>query len=164
MQAIPLFDDKPKAPPGAIEIELPWPPSANHYKAQTVMLPSAADMERAFFEQFKDNWKGLWKWIRARTRATNFLTDDAKEYHMKVQSCVIRANARKYFTSRLRMTIWVYPPDRRRRDTTNLYKMLEDAMQSAKVFEDDSQIKEHHAFFTDEVVEFGKVVVRIEEL
>jgi Holliday junction resolvase RusA-like endonuclease len=160
MQTQSLFDDKPKPAPGAIEIELPWPPSVNHYKTQNVILPAAADIESAF----SGDWKALWKFIRSKVHVGSFLTEDAKDYHAKVEACAIRANARKYFTANLRMSVWVYPPDRRRRDQSNLLKMIEDALGSARCYEDDSQIKEHHVFFTGEIVEFGKVVVRIEEM
>lgn len=160
MQSQSLFDDKPQAPAGAIDIELPWPPSVNHYKAQNVMLPSINDMT----QNFGGDWRKFWQWVRSRTHVSNFLTEDAKDYHAKVEACVIRANARKYLTSRLRMTIWVYPPDRRRRDQSNLLKMIEDALVSAQVMKDDSQIKEHHVYFQEEVVEFGRIVVRIEAM
>lgn len=160
MQPQSLFDDKPATPEGAIDIELPWPPSVNHYKAQNTILPSIADMQRSF----NGDWRQFWQFVRSKVHVGTFLTEEAKDYHINVEACVMRANARKYFTSRLRMSVWVYPPDRRRRDQSNLLKMIEDALVSAKVMEDDSQIKEHHIFFREEVVEFGKVVVRIEPM
>lgn len=149
----------PEMPPGTVEVELPWPPSVNHYKSNTVMLPKAAEIEA----QHRGDWKATWRFIRSKVHVSTFLTDEAKEYHVKVQAVVIRANARKYYTRPLKMTVFVYPPDRRKRDQSNLLKMIEDALAEAKVYADDSQIKEHHVYFGD-VVQFGKVIVRIEEL
>lgn len=153
-----LFD-APRAA-GAVEIVLPWPPSANHYLKQSTLLPSGQEME----SNFNGDWKAFWKWLRGKVRVMSFPTDEAKEYHAKVHACVIKANARKYFTSRLRITVDVWPPDRRRRDSSNLLKMLEDALVESKVMADDSQLKEHIVRFHDDVVQFGRVEVRIEEL
>lgn len=154
-----MFEEPKRALIG-VEVELPWPPSANHYRGQRVMLPAAADMQKAF----TGDWRELWKFIRSKTHNTTYLTEEATNYHATVEACVIRANARKYLTSKLKMTMEVWPPDLRRRDTSNLFKMVEDALCSASVFKDDSQIKHHTAIFHDEVVKFGRVLVRIEEL
>lgn len=150
----------PAREPGVVEVELPWPPSANHYTRQSVLLPSGQEMERAF----TGDWREFWKFVRSKSRVMVAPTDDAKEYDMKVQSVVIRANARKNFDAKLRLTIQCFPPDRRRRDQSNVFKCVEDALAKAKVYVDDSQIKEHHAFWSDDPVQFGKIVVKIEEL
>jgi len=41
---------------------------------------------------------------------------------------------------RLRVTVFVYPPDERRRDLDNLGKLLLDGLEKAGVYENDSQI------------------------
>jgi len=43
-------------------------------------------------------------------------------------------------TGRLAVEIYVYPPDRRRRDLDNILKNLLDSMQHAGVYKDDQQI------------------------
>lgn len=46
----------------------------------------------------------------------------------------------KALGGRIDFRVWAYPPDRRRRDLSNLWKILEDSLTSAGVWEDDSQI------------------------
>jgi len=89
-------------------------------------------------------------------------TAQAKEFHQNVQSIVMRDRAARGWSCPLKLSVWTYPPDRRKRDTSNLFKMLEDALQKAGVFEDDYQIVEHHAWRTSHVVEGGMVVVELE--
>lgn len=43
----------------------------------------------------------------------------------------------------LRLSIRFYPPDRRKRDTSNLLKAIEDALQAARVVEDDVAFFSH---------------------
>lgn len=63
---------------------------------------------------------------------------------------------------RLQVTICVHPPDRRRRDLDNLQKGLQDALQHAGVFEDDSQI-DSLCIHRCNIVPDGKVRVSILE-
>lgn len=44
--------------------------------------------------------------------------------------------------ARLSVTIYAYPPDRRKRDLDNILKCLLDSLEKAQVFVDDSQIDE----------------------
>ena len=44
----------------------------------------------------------------------------------------------------LAMFIWVYPPDKRKRDLDNLLKATCDSLEYVGVFPDDSQIRELH--------------------
>jgi len=123
-----------------LRLELPWPPSANHYIGHRV----AGTAPKQFVQVY--------------------LTGKAKEYHRNVQSIVMRDRAAKHWSCPLKLSVWTYPPDRRKRDTSNLFKMLEDALQNAGVFEDDYQIAEHHAWRTTHVVDQGMVVVELEPL
>ncbi len=58
--------------------------------------------------------------------------------------------------------IYVYPPDKKRRDLDNILKALLDALAYAKVYADDSQVS-HIDVQRCEVVKGGKIVVRVEE-
>lgn len=126
--------------PSVLRLELPWPPTANHYTGYRV----AGSKEKPFVQAYP--------------------TSQAKEFHRNVQAIVMRDRAAKNWSCPLKLSVWTYPPDRRKRDTSNLFKMLEDALQRAGVFEDDYQIAEHHAWRTGQVVKDGMVVVEIEPM
>lgn len=63
---------------------------------------------------------------------------------------------------RLAVTINVYPPDKRKRDLDNILKGLIDALQYARVFQDDSQIDMLTVIRRD-VVKNGSVAIWITE-
>ena len=65
--------------------------------------------------------------------------------------------------ARLMMLIEVYPPDRRKRDLDNLPKGIQDGLQKAKVYMDDSQIDDLR-LIRKEIVKGGKVIVTITEI
>ena len=67
-----------------------------------------------------------------------------------------------FFKGYLRVTCTFYPPDKRTRDLDNPTKATWDAMTAAKVWEDDSQVKEYHEFW-GENFKGGAVKVEIEE-
>jgi crossover junction endodeoxyribonuclease RusA len=73
----------------------------------------------------------------------------------------IRNDAEAVRTGKLSVVYKVFEPDHRRRDLSNLLKSMEDAMQDARVFEDDSQfariVIERAGFYPE-----GKVEVEIE--
>ena len=114
------------------------PPTANHYTGYRVAGKSPKQFVQAY------------------------PTARAKEFHRNVQAVVMRDRAAKNWSCPLVMRVWTYPPDRRKRDTSNLFKMLEDALQNAGVFMDDYQIAEHHAWRTTNVVKDGMVIVELE--
>ncbi len=125
--------------PSVLRLELPWPPTANHYTGYRVA-----------------GKKGGKQFVQA------YPTAQAKEFHRNVQAIVMRDRAARGWVCPLKMSFWTYPPDRRKRDTSNLFKMLEDALQRAGVFADDYQIAEHHAWRTTHVVKDGMVIVELE--
>ena len=122
-----------------LRLELPWPPSANHYIGYRVAGP----------------------FIKGKQFVQAYPTKETKEFKENVQRIVRRDLAERKWHGPLIMSCWTYPPDRRRRDTSNLFKCLEDALQEAGVFLDDYQIVEHHAYRTSTVVTGGMVVVEL---
>ena len=92
-----------------IKIELPWPPSVNHYWLQR---------------------RGGGRYISERgvifRRDVMFLTAKAGLKQFSEHS-------------RLSIKIDVYPPDKRKRDLDNLLKATLDALQYAKIIFDDAQ-------------------------
>jgi crossover junction endodeoxyribonuclease RusA len=68
------------------------------------------------------------------------------------------------FTGRLKLTIVVFEPDKRRRDLDNLLKITQDSLQKAGVFKDDSQIDHLLIYRAGYVTKPGHILVFVEEL
>lgn len=116
-----------------IVLSLPWPPSANN----------------------------LYPTSRAGIR---FLSSDGKKYHAEVHARVLE-QLRTYprLAGRLAVTLACNPPDKRRRDLSNVEKAVGDALTKANVWLDDSQIDDLR-IVRDVVLVGGRVVVTITEL
>jgi crossover junction endodeoxyribonuclease RusA len=68
-----------------------------------------------------------------------YLGKKGKEFREAVFLCAY--NARKgTLNARLKMEVYLYPPDNRKRDVDNVLKPLLDALEHAGVYENDSQI------------------------
>lgn len=70
----------------------------------------------------------------------------------------------KTLTGRVSLFAVAYMPDKRKRDLDNLLKLLQDALTSAGVYEDDSQIDDLHISRHYEVVKGGQVKVIVREI
>ena len=68
-----------------------------------------------------------------------FLGKKGKEFREAVFLCSL--NARQgVLNGRLEVKVYLYPPDKRKRDIDNVLKSLLDAMEHASIYENDSQI------------------------
>ena len=90
-----------------------------------------------------------------------FLSREGKAYHAEVHARVLE-QLRGYprLSGRLVVTLACNPPDRRRRDLSNVEKAVGDALTKANVWIDDSQIDELH-IIRDEPMPSGRIVVTI---
>jgi len=68
-----------------------------------------------------------------------FISKAGRAFRKDVETILIPFRGR-FGGQRLFVSITAFPPDRRTRDLDNLLKPLLDAMQHAKLFDDDSQI------------------------
>ena len=118
-----------------IEITLPFPPSTNTY------------------------WRHLSK---GKLAGRTLISEKGREYRRLVTQ-LVAAEPRGQMTGRLAVHIDAYPPDRRRRDLDNLLKSLQDSMQHAGLYADDSQIDDLRIRRCP-VGSFGRVVVRLSEI
>ncbi len=96
------------------------------------MIKRLADFEFPFPPSVNSYWQH-------RTRGT-FVSDDGIAFRNDVLAVVLPLRV-KPLLCELHAEIELWAPDRRRRDVDNYCKGLLDAMQKAKVFKDDNQIK-----------------------
>lgn len=121
-----------------ITLELPWPPSVNHY----------------------------WRSVLIGEHVRNLISAKGRAYKRNVGQAVLSqtiGRQRKPIWGRVHVALTLYPPDRRQRDIDNSIKAVLDALTSAKVWSDDSQVDELHVT-RSKVVQGGKAVVRIVEV
>jgi crossover junction endodeoxyribonuclease RusA len=119
--------------PGTLELELPWPPSANRV------------------------WRG-----RAG-RAKPYLAKSARDYRLAVKSIVAAAKIDGLpLDGPLAVTIVAHPPDRRKRDLDNLAKSVFDALTLAGVWCDDALVVDERKI-KSEIEPGGKLVIEIKQ-
>ena len=91
-----------------------------------------------------------------------FLGKRGKEFREAVFLCSL--NARKgVLNARLQVKVYLYPPDKRKRDIDNVLKSLLDALEHAHVYENDSQI-DKLCIERREVIKDGYCEVEISEI
>ncbi len=115
-------------------LTLPWPPSLNNaYPTITV----------------------CGKGRRVKGKA-------AKRYIKAVGQIVLAARAAEHLEFRIRLAIYMYPPDLRIRDISNHIKIVEDSLKAAGVMVDDEQIDDLHVYRMLQTKD-GAVIVKIRE-
>ena len=93
-------------------LRLPWPPSVNHY----------------------------WRHVGPRVLVSREGRAYRRACHLAM--CLQLQRTPDKFSGQVSLTIYVAPPDRRRRDLDNILKALLDALQAIGVYGDDSQVTE----------------------
>lgn len=129
-----------------IEIELPWPPSVNHYKTVGRLITTTSGK---IYQQRKNS-------------------NETKKFYYDVY--MLSKNLPREATERcfpeaidLEVGVSLHPPHSCRYDLDNRLKVLMDSLMHARIIHDDSQI---HRLIVEkkEMVEGGKAIVRINEL
>ena len=82
----------------------------------------------------------IWRTVKGR----HLLSREGRLYRKKVADIVMRTGVHRLGTSAIKVKAIAYLPDRRRRDIDNLGKAVYDALEEARVFDDDSQILDSH--------------------
>jgi crossover junction endodeoxyribonuclease RusA len=112
-----------------LTLDLPWPPTVNHY------------------------------WLQGRNGSRFISKEGRAFRQNVAVALALRGLFRTpLLTGDVGIEIEAYPPDRRRRDLDNILKALLDALQHTGVYEDDSQVCRIHIVRRN-VVEGGKVSV-----
>lgn len=102
-------------------------------EAVRLMLPFTPSVNRMY-----RTWKGRM-----------LISESGRAYHREVAMLVARARGeglipKEPLTGRLALLVTVHPPDRKRRDLDNLAKGLQDSLEKAGVYVDDSQVDDLH--------------------
>jgi crossover junction endodeoxyribonuclease RusA len=100
-------------------------------------------------------------YINARGR--RFPNAKAKAYKMAVQDYIAEYRVPKLGDAKIALIVWAYPPDKRKRDISNLLKIIEDSLQDAGVFNDDFNI-DFIEIKRGEIKKGGGLVVMLETM
>lgn len=88
-------------------------------------------------------------WQRAGTRT--YLNPKVVNY--RIECALLLANQPSFGKCLVYMKIYMFPPDKRRRDLDNICKVVLDTLSYCKIYEDDSQI---HKMFLEKCKPDGK--------
>jgi len=127
------------------ELELPYPPSVNHYKKIGRLVKT------------KSGKLCQWRVNTPKTKQFYF------EVWTKLRVAFATQGLKSFQDSTISMEVDVFPPDHRKRDLDGILKVLLDSMQRGGLYVDDFQIVR----LTVErkyIVPQGKVIVRIKNL
>lgn len=87
---------------------------------------------------FPPSTNRIWRHVGSRV----LISREGRAYRTEVQRLVMVARVHGFGRRKVRVTVEASMPDARRRDIDNLWKAAGDALQAARVFDDDSQIVE----------------------
>jgi len=110
------------------QMYLPFPVSNNHAYVERVIVPKGYD---------RYNKKSPQPFV------TKFLSKDAKDYRDLVAKMVkaeMQITGFATMTKDVRLEVILIVPDKRQRDRGNFDKVLEDALEDARLYNNDSQI------------------------
>lgn len=93
----------------------------------------------------------------------HYLTEQARRYYEMVVDIVRQQGMCLGLEGALAVECDIYPPDRRRRDLDNAWKVLSDACTKAGVWIDDTQINRLVLERMDRV-EHGRVLIRVQSV
>lgn len=123
-----------------IEIELPWPPSVNHYKTVGALIRTKSG--------------------KLYQKRVNSL--ETKRFYYEVWFKIRKECPNVFFseTISLELVLTLHPPDKRRRDIDNGLKVIFDSFVRGGLVADDSQIARLLVERKD-IIRGGKVIVRL---
>ena len=77
-----------------------------------------------------------------RTNGGKYIKSKGQQFRSAVNNIFLLNGSDKKLDQLLKLTLSVYPPDKRKRDIDNILKALLDSLTNAKVYLDDSLIKQ----------------------
>lgn len=94
------------------------------------------------------------------TKGKHYITTKGRDYYADVKMAVMAVGAHIGIDQTIRVQCLLYPPDKRRRDMDNAWKVIGDALTKAGVWADDALIRSLLIEWQDPV-KGGKVVVSL---
>lgn len=92
-----------------------------------------------------------------------FLSPEAKAFKAEIKALWFEMGMPRFsIVDKLKLEIYVYHPDNRKRDISNIIKIIEDALQDAGFYDNDYRICELHVYRMSEIC--GKCEIKIERL
>ena len=128
-----------------IEITVPFPPSDNSHKK---------------LGGFTRSKTGNLVQLRVNTNETKQFFFDV---YVLIKQMKATQGVKSFGSAPIYLEVDVYPPDNRKRDITNILKVLNDSLERGGLFDDDYQIS-RLLIQRCGIVDQGKVVVRIYEV
>jgi len=101
--------------------------------------------------------------LYATVHGRKVLSAKGRDYHEAVWNLVNRAQVQPFGEKRVAYHVTVFPPDKRKRDLSNLVKAMEDALTKAGIWDDDSQV-DRLTFERAHVAKGGSIFVEIQEM
>lgn len=95
------------------------------------------------------------------TKRGTFIPKTAVDYSRKVRLCAYTAGLHR-IAGPVCLSLWLYFPDRRRRDGENVQKLIQDAL-TGVAYVDDSQVLEWHGVIAYDAAS-PRAVVQVEPL
>lgn len=119
-----------------LRFKLPWPPTVNT----------------------------VWRNVVINGAARVLLSKDGREYRVHASNSLLAQRVpRNHLTGKLAIYVIARPPDRRRRDLSNLWKVFEDALTQCGVIRDDSDFDDMR-MMRGPVVPGGELEIVIDEI
>ena len=98
-----------------------------------------------------------------RTNGGKYIKPKGQQFRRAVNNIVLLNGSNQKLDQLLKLTLSVYPPDKRKRDIDNILKALLDSLTNAKVYLDDSLIKQLNiTWHMGGIVKDGRVYLLIE--
>ena len=123
------------------ELELPWPPSTNHYKSVGRMVTTKSG-----------------KIYQQRVNSI-----ETQQFFCDVYNLIRKKRLPCFKNERLDIEIWLHAPDNRKIDLDNRLKVLLDALQQAKLYADDNQI-DKLLVVRKEIIKKGRVDIILKSI
>lgn len=118
------------------EIELPYPHSVNHIYGYVAL---------------------------GRNKLKKYLTKEYKKYREQVARAIVDSGLPQ-ITGAIALRIYIYTPDRKKRDLDNVNKALFDSCTEGKLWDDDSFVVYSESFKYYDPDKQGRVVLKIKQV